>query len=66
LLTIADTGAGWDVQAGTDEDRAGASDHGADARFTVIKTYAAQQDWRFELVTVPGEGTTVSLSCDRQ
>ena len=53
-LTIADTGNGWDVDTGTDR--------AAWARFAVIRAYAESQGWEFQLVSVVGEGTTVTLS----
>jgi len=56
-LTIADTGTGWDVSP--------TGDRAAQARFAAIRTYAALQGWRFSLVTVPGEGTAVTLRRDR-
>lgn len=53
-LTIADTGNGWDVDTG--------ADRSAWARFAVIRAYAESQGWEFQLVSVVGEGTTVTLS----
>ncbi len=57
-ITVADTGAGWDVAA------EGGSDRAAAARFSVIRATAAAQGWDFDLITVPGEGTTVTLRRD--
>jgi len=56
-LTIADTGTGWDMTPG--------GDRAAEARFAAIRAYAAMQGWRFTLVTVPNEGTAVTLRRDR-
>ncbi|MGE4527315.1 MAG: PAS-domain containing protein [Rhodospirillaceae bacterium] len=56
-LTIADTGTGWDVSPG--------GDRAAEARFAAIRSYAALQGWRFSLVTVPNEGTAVTLRRER-
>jgi len=53
-LTVADTGAGWAMEAG--------GDRAARARFAVIQAYAEAQGWDIHLVTVVGEGTTVTLT----
>jgi len=64
-ITLADVGAGWDVPNSADGTETKAVDRAASARFAVIRAYAETQGWRFDLVTVPGEGTTVTLSRDR-
>ena len=59
-VTVADTGAGWVDAAAAPEPGDGV--RAAWARLRLIRAAADVLGWRFDLVTVPGQGTAVTLS----